>query len=134
MNKTTDRSFFLKPSTNPNAGVGVFATHDIEKDTYLELFLEDFHEELVEVNSVPKLLRIFCIDQADGKALCPTNFNRLDIGNYLNHSIPKQNVYYKNGKGYFAQRDLVEGEELFANYQELGEPTETWEDYYTDGS
>lgn len=128
------RSFVLKPSTNPDAGVGVFTIRGITKGVHLDLFAPNFEEELVPTDSVPVELQMFCIDQADNMSLCPKYFNQLDIGNYLNHSVPKQNITYKEGEGFFALRNIDKGEELFANYQELGEPKETWEDYYTDGS
>ena len=109
MRKSTDRfSFILKPSTVAGAGVGVFALHDIAKDTFLELFLENFEEELVAEGAVPKELQGFCIPQKDGKLLCPKLFNRLDIGNYLNHS-KNNNARLENEKGYFAKRDIKAG-------------------------
>lgn len=108
----------------------MFILHDVAKDSYLELFLKDFAEELCDPENVPEELRGYCIDQPGGKVLCPVHFNRLDIGNYLNHSVKKQNIRYEEGKGFFASRDITKGEELFANYNELGEPEETKEDYY----
>ncbi len=128
--KTTDRfSFVLKPSTINNAGVGVFALHDIDKDTYMELFLKDFQEELRDEKDVPKELQVYCLNHESGKLLCPKFFNRMDIGNYLNHS-EDPNLRYEKGKGYFALRDIKAGEELFANYRELSEPEDKWEDFY----
>ena len=56
-------------------------------------------------------------------------FNRMDIGNYLNHS-ENQNLRYEKGKGYFAKRNIKAGEELFANYRDLNEPAETRGEYY----
>jgi uncharacterized protein len=128
MKKTDKHSFILKPSTIPNAGVGVFALHDIDKDTYMELFLPDFQEEILAPKNVPEELRGYCLDLPDGKLLCPKLFNRLDIGNYINHS-KEANLRYEKGKGYSASRDIKKGEELFANYNELGEPDSAKERY-----
>ncbi|MDP3982067.1 MAG: SET domain-containing protein, partial [bacterium] len=64
-----------------------------------------------------------------GKLLCPKFFNRMDIGNYINHS-ENANMRYEKGKGYFAKRDIKAGEELLANYKELSEPEDTREEYY----
>lgn len=128
MKTSTDhRSFILKPSEGK--GVGVFVLHDIAEGTYLELFLKDFQEEVCEVKDVPEELQGFCLDRDDGKLLCPKSFNRMDIGNYVNHS-ERANMRYEKGKGYFAKRDIKAGEELLANYRELDEPESSRDGYY----
>lgn len=130
MKRETDRqSFIIKPSTIEHGGVGVFALHDIAEGTYMELFLKDFEEELRKREEVPEELQAYCLEQEDGTLLCPKLFNRLDIGNYLNHS-EASNLRYEKGEGYFATRDIHKGEELFANYRELGEPEDSREAYY----
>jgi len=130
MKNITNRfSFILKPSTISNGGVGVFALHDIANDTYMELFLEDFEEEIHDEKEIPEELRGYCLHQGNGKILCPKFFNRMDIGNYLNHS-ENPNVRYEKGKGYFSVRDISKGEEILANYRDLDEPVETREEYY----
>ena len=126
---TDHHSFILRPSTVNDAGVGVFALHDIVEDTYMELFLKDFQEELKDVKDVPEELQGFCLNHENGKLLCPKYFNRMDIGNYLNH-LENSNLRYEKGKGYFAERDIKAGEELFANYRELPEQESSREDYY----
>jgi SET domain-containing protein len=130
MKNTTDReSFILKPSTVPGGGIGVFALHDIAEGTHMAVFLPDFEEEIRNSEDVPEELQGFCLTQEDGTILCPKYFNSMDIGNYLNHS-KTANLRYEKGKGYFAKRDIHAGEELLANYNELGEPEEGREDYY----
>lgn len=132
-NITNKHSFILKPSTIDGIGIGVFALHDITEGTYMELFLKDFQEELREERDVPEELRGYCIYQDGGKLLCPKFFNRMDIGNYLNHS-DNANTVYKKGEGYFAKRDIKKGEEIFADYRnlgdQLGEPKEVRDEYY----
>ncbi len=125
--KTDHQSFILRPSTIN--GIGVFVLHDIAEGTYLELFVGDFKEEVCEVKNVPEELQGFCLNREDGKLLCPKFFNRMDIGNYVNHS-ENANMRYEKGKGYFAKRDIKAGEELFANYRELGEPEGSRDDYF----
>lgn len=130
MKNITDRfSFILRPSTIPNVGIGVFALHDIVKDTYMELFLKDFQEEIHDKKEIPEELQGYCLNQEDGKLLCPKFFNRMDIGNYLNHS-ENPNVRYEKGKGYFSVCDIKKGEEILANYRDLDEPVDTRKEYY----
>ncbi|MDO8492992.1 MAG: SET domain-containing protein [bacterium] len=128
-NKTTHESFVLRQSTLPSAGIGVITLHDIAKGTYMELFRDGFEEEIRDESDVPKPLRAYCLYQGNGKILCPKMFNRMDIGNYLNHS-ENWNMVYEKGRGYFASRDIRAGEELFANYRDLGEPEDQREEYY----
>jgi len=49
--------FECRPSTVKDAGVGVFVLHDIAEDTYMELFPEDFQEELRDEEDVPEELQ-----------------------------------------------------------------------------
>lgn len=128
--KTNGFSFILKPSTTVPDGVGVFAVHDIAKGTHLEVFLKDFEEVVYDKDEVPEELQGYCLDQKGGKILCPKFFNRMDIGNYFNHSSDNANLRYENGPGYFAARDIKEGEELLADYRQLGEPEGSWAEYY----
>lgn len=128
-NITSGLSFILKPSSIKDAGIGVFALHDIAKGTYMELFLKDFQEELRDSEDIPEELRGYCLDHEGGGILCPKFFNRMDIGNYLNHS-ENPNLRYEKGKGYYASRDIKAGEELFGNYRELGEPEDARDHYY----
>lgn len=131
MKQLTDRlSFIVKPSVTVPGGVGVFALHDIAEGAHMEVFLPDFEEELIDKNEIPKELQGYCLDQEGGKLLCPKHFNSLDIGNYLNHSTEKANLRYEKGKGYFASRDIRKGEELLADYRQLGEPSDAWDGYY----
>ena len=125
---TDHQSFILKPSKVVN-GVGVFLLHDVAEGTYLELFRKDFQEELLDEEDVPEELRGFCLNRESGKLLCPKYFNRMDMGNYVNHS-ENANMRYEKDKGYFAKRDIETGEELFADYKELPEPENARENYY----
>lgn len=128
--KTSGLSFILKPSVAVPDGVGVFVVHDIAEGAHMELFLKNFEEVSYNKDEVPGELQGYCLDQEDGKILCPKFFNRMDIGNYLNHSSEKANLRYEKGSGYFATRDIKAGEELLADYRQLGEPENSWAEYY----
>lgn len=125
-NKTTEFSFILKPSEH---GVGVFAAHNIEKDTYLRLF----NEERVEVSilrrkeDVPETFKDYCVDKGD-MMLCPKDFGCMEVGWYINHS-KAPNAYHDN-YSYYALRDIKEGEEITIDYNTLGEPEGSKAEYY----
>ncbi len=125
----TNKSFILKPSTIAGAGVGVFTLHYLSEGTYCPLILLDFEEEILDPKEVPEELQIYCIDREDGKVRCPKYFNRMDIGNYLNHSNSPNVGWIEEKKGYFALRDIRKGEELFSDYRDLGEPKTTQDSY-----
>jgi hypothetical protein len=126
-NKTTEFSFILKAA---KYGVGVFATHDIKKGTYLRLF----NEENVEVSrlrnkkDVPEVFQEYCVDRGD-MLLCPSDFGHMEVGWYLNHS-KDPNAYHKD-YNYYALRDIKEGEEIIIDYNTLEEPEESKKEYYS---
>ena len=128
MRTMTDHQSFILTHSKMK-GIGVFALHDIAEGTHLDLFMEDFQEEIREIKDVSEELQGFCLNRADGKLLCPKFFNRMDIGNYVNHS-EDPNLRYEKDKGYFAKHDIKVGEELFANYRELDEPEDSRDSYY----
>src|SRR3989344_3910965 len=111
---TNHLSFILRPSTVHVGGVGVFALHDIVKGTHMALFSDSFQEEIHTEEEIPEELQGYCLNREDGTLLCPKYFNRLDIGNYVNHS-ETPNMRYEEGKGYFALRDISASEEILAN-------------------
>ena len=63
---TTEFSFVLKPAEH---GIGVFATHDIKKGTYLRFFGNETIETDVSVlrnkKDVPEFFRKYCVDRDD---------------------------------------------------------------------
>jgi SET domain-containing protein len=130
MNKTvtTEFSFILKPAEH---GVGVFAVHDIKKDTYLRFFAEETEATNMTIvrkkEDVPELFQQYCIDRGE-TLVCPRDFGRMEIGWHLNHS-ENPNAYHKN-YDFYALRDIKEGEEITINYNALEEPEEAKENYY----
>lgn len=127
-NKTNEFSFILKPSEH---GVGVFATHDIEKNTPLRLFGDKAtFEERIRVlpkSEINKSFIDYCIEFED-KVYAPRDFGRMEIGWYLNHS-KNANTYHID-YNWYASRNIKAGEEILIDYNSLGEPEELKSDYY----
>lgn len=112
---TSEFSFALKPSAVE--GIGVFASHDIPKGTYLKLFSS---KEKVRKLSLAKLknryFHRYCLEE--GKTLfAPEDFSRMSVGWYLNHS-DKPNAAHKNYR-YYSLRKIKTGEEIMINYNTL---------------
>ncbi len=107
---TDEFSFVLRVSKIH--GIGVFATHSITKGTHLKLFWEQGKRR----KNVPQAFLQYTIE--DKKYFAgPTNFGRMSVGWYLNHStLP--NAFHKN-YSYFALRPIEEGEEILIDYSTL---------------
>lgn len=127
--KTTEFSFVLKKSKH---GIGVFAVHDIKRNTHLRLFGD---KETITLRSlirkrseVPKVFQDYCIDYGN-RLICPLDFGQMHIGWYLNHS-KSPNAYPDNDYKWYALRDIKAGEEITIDYNKLEEPEENKEDYY----
>jgi SET domain len=125
--ETGQFSFVLKPSEH---GVGVFATHDIQKGTHLRLFVDEettMHESVeIQKNKVPEAFWGHCLDRGD-TLVCPSDFGAIPIGWYVNHSSeanaapgPNPNTHRKYR--WYTIRDIKEGEEILFNYLDLEEP------------
>lgn len=127
--KTTSESFLLKPSRIEQAGVGVFALHNIEPDTFLALKPKgksvgvDRREE-----DIPKELLAYCVAKEGNIWRCPPDFSHMHMVWYLNHS-PQPNAE-KREDGYYAIRSIKTGDEITIDYNSLGEPEDKKEDYY----
>jgi len=122
--KWTEFSFVLKPSTL--GGVGVFATHDIPKDT--SLFSGSSSSRRMKTTEIPADFIKYCIFLSDDECLCPERFDRIGIGWYINHSSDPN--IGKNTAGFISIRDITAGEEILLNYNELNEPEHLKEAYY----
>jgi hypothetical protein len=106
--------------SSPCRGIGVFAIRDIPEGT--NIFTGDT-SELIELDpgviqtvdeELQKLYRDFCVFK-NGKMYCPTNFNALTVGWYLNHS-KNPNVRCDHNFSFYAARNIKKDEELTADY------------------
>lgn len=127
-NKTTEFSFILKPS---KYGVGVFATHDIKKGTFLRLFgsspCSKNGSSVRKKKDVPEFFRNYCIDGGES-IFCPVDFGVMPVGWYMNHS-KTPNAFHKN-YDYYAIRDIAAYEEILIDYNTLGEHEDLRENKY----
>lgn len=126
--KTNEFSFILKPA---QYGVGVFTLHDIKAKTYLRLFGDEIKPDQGTPRNkedLPDTFRQYCLDRGDTLS-CPKDFGRMEIGWYLNHS-KTPNAHHDDDYNYYASRDIKAGEEVTIDYNLLGEPEDTKEDYY----
>lgn len=128
MDKVDQFSFILKPSSIPNAGIGVFAAHPINKGVRLKLHPDKFEFQRLKKEAIPELFLAYCIAEEDDWYRCPQFFNRMEIGWYINHSF-MPNVTKKED-GLYSACDIAAGEELFIDYNILNEPNNKKEAYY----
>lgn len=130
LDKTDEFSFVLKPSKLKDAGVGVFATHDIRSGTKLALNKEGGEHRIMNAADVPEALQHFSIALEDGRCKVPLAFNHLWIVWYLNHSdIAAAKLNLHDG-AYYACKDIKAGEEILINYNAPEEPRMLKKDYY----
>ncbi len=125
----TEFSLMLKPSTIPGAGIGVFATHDIGKDSEIVFFPADYEFRKLPKEAIPEEFLKLTAALGDGLYLCARRFDRMEICWYLNHS-DTPNIDMIDLTRYRANRDIKSGEEIFMNYNQLNEPEAEKEEYY----
>ena len=122
-------SFMLKQSTIPNAGIGVFATHDIEKDSLIHFFPPNYEFRILHKNKIPAEFIKLCEAIGNNLYRCTQRFDCIETSWYLNHSnIP--NIEMIDITTYKANRDIKKYEEIFIDYNQLNEPEEDKEEYY----
>lgn len=122
-------SFVLKPSTIPNAGIGVFATHDIEKDSLINFFPKDYEFRILHKDKIPAEFIKLCESIGNNLYRCAQRFDCIETSWYLNHSN-SPNIEMVNLTNYKANRDIKKDEEIFIDYNQLNEPEEDKEEYY----
>jgi uncharacterized protein len=111
----------LKPSEIQGAGVGVFSICDIPKginpfgdsDIKLRIMSMTEFQELSEDKK--KIVQDFCY-HSRGNWHVPIDFNKLDIGWYVNSSTEPNLSFDTQTGNYISLRDIKKGEELTYNY------------------
>jgi len=118
---TSEFSFRLRPSSIPNAGVGVFSVHAICKNTYLALKPLVPSHRAMRSREVPRGLRHLSIWLTTGRYLAvPANFAAVDMAWYLNHDAESPNIRWTPA-GFFANHTIRANEELLFDYNTLQE-------------
>ena len=129
-NYTDDFSFILKPSTVPNAGVGVFAVHGIRSGTKLVLNKEGGESRVLKMDEIPEILQQYTIALGDGIRKAPQAFNHMWIVWYLNHSDTPNAELNQKENDYYAIRDILAGEEILIDYKVFHEPEGEKDSFY----
>jgi len=135
--QTSEFSFVLKASSLE--GVGVFATHDIKAGT--QLLSRSFRLRKMKVKDIPAELLKYCAYISDEECLCPEQFDRMEIGWFINHSstpnIARPSVQSSvhitqdlEARPFYAIKDIKAGDEILVDYNYLGEPENLKEDFY----
>jgi hypothetical protein len=70
----------------PGAGIGVFALHDIASGVWLEVIPRGYQARKFKRHELPDELRSYCVAKGNDIYTCPRQFNRMEIGWYMNHS------------------------------------------------
>lgn len=121
LDSTNEFSFILRPS--PLGGVGVFATHGIEKGTRLKLFPSGVRIVpkfiLVNDKNLQEWCNFFGVEMPNGNFSIPKSFSNMDIGWYTNHDAENYNSFHDKGYRYFAKRNIQAGEEITIHYGHL---------------
>ncbi|GAB6058605.1 CapA family protein [Desulfonatronum parangueonense] len=116
--ETNDFSFRLQPSPIPNAGIGVFALHDIEPNTFLALKPRATPVGMTtRKEKIPEGLRMYCIEKKHGLLRCPRKFSQMHLVWFLNHSDSPNAVKRKDG--YYSNTKIHTGEEILIDYSVL---------------
>lgn len=115
---------------SPIDGVGVFAISDIPQGA--ALFKGDdttlIRVDAEQIRNLPSQLRRlyddFCVLQ-NGKYVCPTNFNTLTVGWYINDARRPETANVRCHAAsleFFALRDIRACEELLVDYSSYSDP------------
>ena len=111
---------FVRAAPSGIHGVGIFAVSDIPQGQTVQLWSDE------EMRFIPKplapgplrtMVLTYGVQTADG-FWCPKDFNRAEIGWYINHS-DTPNMTYASAITLRAMRDIAAGEELTINYVEI---------------
>lgn len=119
----------LRESAIAGAGIGVFATKDLDQNTFLPV--KPYGVTVgVDRNEaeIPKEHLEHCIARGNGVYHGPADFDDMELVWYLNHS--NEPNAEQRVDGYFSLRPIKAGEEILIDYNTLGEPEDKKEDYY----
>jgi len=122
--KTTEFSFILKPSSI--SGIGVFAANDIPKGTHI---FKDYPFRKMKIKDVPQEFLKYVIFLNAEECKCPNQFDSMPIIYYINHSHTP-NIITISENSTIAVKDILAGEEILFDYNQLDEPEKFKEDYY----
>lgn len=108
--------YILKPSLIESAGVGCFATTDLEFGTRIHTG-EQTQNRRLPLEDIPDTHLKYCPLLESGLFLAPANFATMSVMWYINHSR-EPNIEQKRWHLY-AARDIAAGEEIYLYYPDL---------------
>lgn len=110
------------------SGIGVFAVYDIDENVQV---LPKFFPREAKISDIPAEFLNYCIFLDDEKCLCPKEFDRMEIGWYLNHS-KEPNIEKRADGNVYTIRAIKAGEEILIDYNQFGEPDSLKDPYVKD--
>jgi hypothetical protein len=121
MREMDEFSLMLGSSGITGAGIGVFAMRDIAAGSRLDLFPPGYMSRRRHESEIPRHFLKYCEAEENERWRTPDDFNRMEIGWYMNHSF-EPNAYRREADEFYALRDIVAGEEILVDYNEFNEP------------
>jgi SET domain-containing protein len=129
MGETDEFSFMLGPSAITGAGVGVYATQDIAAGSFLAVLPPGYKSRRRHESELHQHFHKYCEAEEGDYWRTPDDFSRMEIGWYINHSF-NPNATCNEADEYYALRDIVAGEEILIDYNDLNEPEDKKEAFY----
>lgn len=127
---TDEFSFMLKPSTIvPSIGIGVFATHRIRSGIKITVSPEGSKGRRMQDKDLPEEFKKYCSAEKDDWYLCPQQFNRIEIGWYVNHSFDP-NIEKRADSFWYTLKEINSGDEILFDYNTINEPEDKKEIFY----
>jgi SET domain-containing protein len=120
----TEFSAILKPSTI--AGIGVFVTHNVPQG---KMVLPRIFPKKAKIKDIPAEFLSYCIFLSEEECLRPEQFDRMEIGWYMNHS-KSPNIEKRADGNLYAIKPIQAGEEILIDYNQFNEPENLKESYF----
>jgi hypothetical protein len=124
LNSIRNLKTYLKPSTIPGAGVGVFSLVDIPKDTLIFNVErdDDYFFKYSEIKDLPPSIKNYILGMTDGVGdgfFLDVPAFKIYMAYYVNHSYEPNVFWDRRTDELFSIRDIEMGEELTTYYKPI---------------